>query len=247
MSSVTPFDFNGNEVRVVAGEDGGVWFVAKDVAEALGYQNTRKAIGDHCKGVTKRSALTGGGVQEVSAIPEPDVYRLVMRSKLPSAEQFADWVFEEVLPSIRRTGTYTRDESPVDAFTATLNAIEQLDCTLRVVNLQGNQRLSVIHHLLELQGVRRTQAEDNLVTLALEGPTSSMKRINIRDELIDALSDHPLSEDELVDVLEVDESEHFIEYLDELDKMVEERAIKKVRIMDSRFGGNGWATCFTVG
>jgi len=87
---------------------GNPWFVAKDVCEALGYLNPRDAIITHCKGVVKCDTLVEGGYPQ-SIIPESDVYRLVMRSRLPMAEQFQDWVVEEVLPSIRRTGGYSHD------------------------------------------------------------------------------------------------------------------------------------------
>jgi anti-repressor protein len=93
-------------VRVVAIE-GEPWFVARDVAATLGYSNTSKAISDHCKGITKRYLPTPGGEQEMTLIPERDVYRLVMRSKLPAAERFEEWVVGEVLPAIRKTGAYS--------------------------------------------------------------------------------------------------------------------------------------------
>jgi len=93
------------EVRTVD-IDGKPYFVAGDVAKALGYSNPRKAVLDHCKGVTKRDILTTGGKQEVSVLPESDVYRLIVTSKLPCAERFERWVFEDVLPSIRKYGTY---------------------------------------------------------------------------------------------------------------------------------------------
>lgn len=86
--------------------NGQPYFMASDVARALGYSNPRKAILDHCKGVTKRDALTQGGTQATSFIPESDVYRLVIKSKLPGAERFEAWIMEEVLPSIRKTGGY---------------------------------------------------------------------------------------------------------------------------------------------
>ena len=86
--------------------NGIVFLCATDVAKCLGYTNPRKAINDHCKGVTKCSFPTEGGVQEVNFIPEGDVYRLIVRSKLPQAEKFENWVFDEVLPSIRQTGGY---------------------------------------------------------------------------------------------------------------------------------------------
>ena len=87
-------------------EDGKVLFCGNDVARALGYEVPRKALRDHCKGVLKRNTLTSGGNQQMSFIPESDVYRLAFQSKLPGAEKFTDWVTEEVLPSIRRTGGY---------------------------------------------------------------------------------------------------------------------------------------------
>lgn len=82
------------------------WFVGTDVAKALGYSNPRKAIADHCKGVTKRDTPTSSGIQSISYINEGDMYRLTMRSKLPSAVKFEDWVVNEVLPSIRKNGGY---------------------------------------------------------------------------------------------------------------------------------------------
>ena len=93
------------EVRTLE-ENGKVLFCGSDVAKALGYSNPSKALSDHCKGVTKRYTPTNSGTQEMSFIPESDLYRLVFSSKLPNAERFTDWVTEEVLPSIRRNGGY---------------------------------------------------------------------------------------------------------------------------------------------
>lgn len=97
-------------------EDGKILFCGKDVAKALGYKRTADAISNHCKGSVKRRPLqTAGGMQEFVFITEPDLYRLITHSKLPTAEKFERWVFEEVLPAIRRTGGYmvaSQDESP---------------------------------------------------------------------------------------------------------------------------------------
>lgn len=83
------------------------WFVAKDVATALGYGNPHDAVNRHCKGVVKREALTtSGGTQEVRVIAEPDVMRLIVSSKLPSAVEFERKLFEEILPAIRKHGGY---------------------------------------------------------------------------------------------------------------------------------------------
>lgn len=93
-------------VRII--QDGDKFlFCAKDVATALGYSNTKDAVIRHCKGVVKRDLLTAGGKQEAAFISEGDLYRLVAHSKLPSAERFESWVFDEVLPAIRRTGGYS--------------------------------------------------------------------------------------------------------------------------------------------
>ena len=86
--------------------DGKPYFVASDVATALGYATPRDAISRHCKGVVKRDTPTSSGIQSMSYIGEGDLYRLIMKSKLPSAEKFESWVMDEVLPSIRKNGGY---------------------------------------------------------------------------------------------------------------------------------------------
>lgn len=93
------------EVRM-AEIDGKPHFVATDVAIALGYSTPRDAISRHCKGVVKHDTPTLGGIQQLSYISEGDVYRLIIRSKLPSAEKFERWIFDEVIPSVRKNGGY---------------------------------------------------------------------------------------------------------------------------------------------
>jgi prophage antirepressor-like protein len=85
--------------------NGKIYFVGKDIANALGYSNPRDAIARHCKGVVKHDSFKEGG-QEVALIPEGDMYRLITHSKLESAERFESWVFDEVLPAIRQHGHY---------------------------------------------------------------------------------------------------------------------------------------------
>ena len=96
------------EVRVVM-IDGEPWFVGKDVAVALNYANPRDALAKHVPNKFKRKSqiATPGGVQEMTVINETGMYKLILRSKLPKTEEFSDWVCEEVLPSIFRTGSYT--------------------------------------------------------------------------------------------------------------------------------------------
>lgn len=92
-------------VRTVL-RDGDPWFIAKDVAEALGYSDCDQAIRLNCKRAESCPVPGTGQVRNMKIIPESDVYRLAMRSKLESAELFQDWVCEEVLPSIRKHGAY---------------------------------------------------------------------------------------------------------------------------------------------
>ena len=95
------------EIRTVE-IDGKPYFVGTDVAKALGYNNPRDAVSRHCKGVVKHDTPTSSGVQLMSYINEGDLYRLIMKSKLPSAEKFEAWVMDEVLPTIRKTGSYQK-------------------------------------------------------------------------------------------------------------------------------------------
>lgn len=104
-------------VRIIE-EDGKVLFCGNDIANALGYSNPRKALIDHCKGVTKRDTLTAGGTQSISFIPEGDVYRLIVSSKLPKAQEFERWVFDNVLPTIRKHGAYMTQDTLEKALTS---------------------------------------------------------------------------------------------------------------------------------
>ena len=99
------------QVRTVT-RDGEVWFIARDVAEALGYANASDAISKHVdredKGVAKCD--TPGGTQELTVINESGLYSLILSSKLGSAKRFKRWVTSEVLPAIHKTGSYEMDD-----------------------------------------------------------------------------------------------------------------------------------------
>lgn len=82
------------------------WFPASECAKMLGYSNPNDAVSRHCKGGVKHDTLTAGGKQTINYIPEGDLYRLIIRSKLPSAQKFEEWVFDGVLPTIRKHGAY---------------------------------------------------------------------------------------------------------------------------------------------
>ena len=96
------------DVRTIQDGDK-ILFCGSDVARALGYTEPHKAVARHCKGGMKRPILTNGGVQEMLVIPEGDVYRLIVGSKLPSAQKFERWLFDDVVPTIRRHGMYVSE------------------------------------------------------------------------------------------------------------------------------------------
>ncbi len=107
------FNQNGWEIRTIE-KDGAPWFVASDVAKILEYKDPSDAIRRHCKKVNKINQQGVSGVKnappvKILIIPESDIYRLIMRSKLEKAEEFQDWVVEEVLPAIRKTGSYSKE------------------------------------------------------------------------------------------------------------------------------------------
>ena len=86
--------------------DGKEYFPATQCAKIIGHQNPARAVRKYCKGVTKMVTPTEGGTQEINYIPEGDLYRLIVSSKLPAAERFERWVFDEVLPALRKNGSY---------------------------------------------------------------------------------------------------------------------------------------------
>lgn len=106
---ISIFNFENQNVRTVI-IDSEIWFVASDVTKILGYQNGRDAISKHClDGVAKKYTIKDvvNRIQEMTIINESGIYQLVMASKMPNAIKFKQWVTEKILPSIRKTGSYS--------------------------------------------------------------------------------------------------------------------------------------------
>ena len=110
------------EIRTVT-KNNKTYFAGSDVASALGYAIPHKAVQTHCKGVLKWNIPTKSGNQDVLFIPEGDVYRLIMRSKLPAAEKFESWVMDEVIPSIRKNGGYIANQENMTPEQIVANAL----------------------------------------------------------------------------------------------------------------------------
>ena len=154
----SPID--GAQIRAVTLDNGRIGFVGKDVAEALGYSNPADALKQHCKGVAFRYTILDalGRTQEERIILEPDVLRLTIRSRLPTAEWFEAWVFEEVLPTLLRTRT--------DTAAPTLKAPEALEAPTRFVIETG----PALGPLGVLRPFRAIPKDCLILRLALSGP-----------------------------------------------------------------------------
>jgi prophage antirepressor-like protein len=141
-TNVVPFQFHTATIRTVMVDDVPM-FVAKDVADALGYSNNRDAVIKYCKHASTVAIHDGSQYRHNTVIPERDVYRLVMHSKLPAAEAFEEWVVSEVLPSIRKTGAYVKGQAPV-ANTSSIDLLtQQAQLFMGLVAALGEQQSRV--------------------------------------------------------------------------------------------------------
>lgn len=113
--------------------DGKTYFCANDVARALGYVDCAKAVRTHCKGVADVDTPTLGGVQKMKFIPEGDIYRLVIKSQLPTADKFERWIFDEVIPQIRKTGSYNNPKSQLEMLQIAVNQMVEQERRLATV------------------------------------------------------------------------------------------------------------------
>lgn len=122
---INTFNFSGNDITTFLDDKKEIWFVAAHVARVLKYSHTGSMIKNHChkKGVSEQHTLTGGGRQVVKIINEANLYRVIFGSKLKSAEKFQDWVFEDVLPSLRKTGKYSIPEKIIKDSKKTRNTM----------------------------------------------------------------------------------------------------------------------------
>ena len=149
--------------------DGEPYFVGKDVAAALGYTNTRKALADHVDNEDKKDGVTIrdsiGRDQKPIVINESGMYSLILSSKLEGAKRFKRWVTSEILPSIRKTGAYATDSAAAD-YKARELRIREMNAQARLINAE-TRRLTVLQKEKGLSQV----AVDTLAVKAVERVT----------------------------------------------------------------------------
>ena len=144
--NTVPFEFESKIVRTIVDANGDVWFVAKDVAVALGYKSPADAVSSFCKKAKSLKDIPLGDSPKANeikdlpgnakVIPESDVFRLTMRSGLESAEKFQDWVTEDVLPAIRKTGRYAPELTPAEQLLENAKILVEQERRLKGVERQ---------------------------------------------------------------------------------------------------------------
>jgi prophage antirepressor-like protein len=141
------FYFNNSPIRVIKQPNGEPLFSANDVCEILTYTNPRKAVQDHCKkeGVTKCYIPTEGGNQETTFISEGNLYRLILKCTKPEAEPFERFVCDEVLPQIRKTGSYiSKPLGPLEILEMQVALMKQQELELQAVKEEVKQVKALI-------------------------------------------------------------------------------------------------------
>lgn len=192
--------FGNLEILTIEGKE---WFPAIKVAEVLGYTNPHKAVRDHTKekGVTIRSVLSNGGNQNKKFIDEGNLYRLITKSKLPQAEQFEKWIFDEVLPTLRKTGSYEVPSDPMSALKLMFDAQQQTQEEVQsvkadVIDLKDNQKLDAgeyglitktvhqrVAHIRQIHGLPNNKEINRPLYRDINNNVNTMAGIKTRTQL----------------------------------------------------------------
>ena len=178
-------------LRTLTDEHGRIMFCGKDVASALGYSNTKDAIRRHCRWGVKHDLphpQSPARTIEMVFIPEGDVYRLISHSRLPSAEKFESWIFDEVLPTIRRTGGYVANEDMfVDNYLPFLDDAYRNLFRLQMIAInQLNERIRHDKPLVEF--ANQVSNTNNLIDMNAMAKLARAENIPVgRNKLFDRL------------------------------------------------------------
>lgn len=193
-NGISVFNFEQNKIRTVVDDNGDVWFVAKDVAESLGYVNCNDAIYRHCKnqGIVKHDSVNLSGKKyQIVLINEPNVYRLIMKSKLPAAERFEEWVVGEVLPTIRKTGKYEAPKPEQSKMRTIKDDFEVGIEMAKMIGLDGNRAIlkgnNIVRNttgvdVLKAMDVKLiAEVQDNWLSPTKLGRVQKKRIINVRE------------------------------------------------------------------
>lgn len=155
------------EIRMVE-VDNKPYFVAVDIAKSLGYKNPQDAIKTHCRWVAKHEVphpQSKNKTLKVNIIPEGDMYRLITNSDLPQAEKFEGWVFDEVLPQIRKTGSYIANQNSINEFKGQISTLindmfdEKLSEVKEYYKIQSKTKSDISSYIKKRLGILRADGE----------------------------------------------------------------------------------------
>ena len=178
------FAFEAYDIRIIV-ENGEPLFCAADVCKALGYGNPSEALRKHCRkdGITKREAIDNlGRKQSTSFINEQNLYRLIMRSQLESAERFQDWVCGEVLPTIRKTGSYGKAQALPSYSEALRQLADSIDknAALQLENQKLSDKTASLENKIEANKHKVGFYDDCADTTDLYLGTEVASRLNVK-------------------------------------------------------------------
>ncbi|MDT3910744.1 BRO family protein [Staphylococcus aureus] len=202
MQALQTFNFEELPVRTLE-VDGEPYFIGKDVADILGYTNSRKALSDHVDEEDKLTSriVTAGQNRNVTIINESGLYSLILSSKLENAKRFKRWVTSEVLPTLRKTGAYQVPSDPMQALRLMFEATEQTKQEIKnvkddVINLKENQKLDAgdynfltrtinqrVAHIQRLHAITNQKQRSELfrdINSEVKKMTGASSRTNVR-------------------------------------------------------------------
>lgn len=185
-TSVTTFNSaQFGDLRTQQSESGNVWFCLNDVMKALGLSHVtelKKRLQE--KGCSSIAVLTNGGNQQMIFIDEPNLYRCIFQSRKTEAEQFQNWVFEDVLPSIRKTGGYlatTQDDTPELIMARALQVAQATINKHQQMLEQANERIALQDTQLKQQAPKVKYVDDVLQSVNTYTSTQMSKELGLRE------------------------------------------------------------------
>ncbi|MBW1326906.1 BRO family protein [Staphylococcus aureus] len=207
MQALQTFNFEELPVRTLE-VDGEPYFIGKDVADILGYTNSRKALSDHVDEEDKLTSriVTSGQNRNVTIINESGLYSLIFSSKLENAKRFKRWVTSEVLPTLRKTGAYQVPSDPMQALRLMFEATEQTKQEIKnvkddVIDLKENQKLDAgdynfltrtinqrVAHIQRLHAITNQKQRSELfrdINSEVKKMTGASSRTNVRQKHFD--------------------------------------------------------------
>ncbi|HCT3168057.1 TPA: ORF6C domain-containing protein [Staphylococcus aureus] len=207
MQELQTFNFEELPVRTLE-VDGEPHFIGKDVADILGYTNSRKALSDHVDEEDKLTSriVTAGQNRNVTIINESGLYSLIFSSKLENAKRFKRWVTSEVLPTLRKTGAYQVPSDPMQALRLMFEATEETKQEIKnvkddVIDLKENQKLDAgdynfltrtinqrVAHIQRLHAITNQKQRSELfrdINSEVKKMTGASSRTNVRQKHFD--------------------------------------------------------------